>query len=46
VYATARDALPGHAALGVDAGMTVLDVGAGGGWFTRVLSGATGRAAR
>jgi predicted methyltransferase len=28
--------------LGVDAGMTVLDVGAGGGWFTRVLSGATG----
>ena len=29
-------------ALGVDAGMTVLDVGAGGGWFTRVLSAATG----
>jgi predicted methyltransferase len=28
--------------LGVDAGMTVLDVGAGGGWFTRVLSAATG----
>jgi predicted methyltransferase len=29
-------------ALGVDAGMTVLDIGAGGGWFTRVLSAATG----
>jgi predicted methyltransferase len=29
-------------ALGVDAGMTLLDVGAGGGWFTRVLSAATG----
>lgn len=28
--------------LGVDAGMTVLDIGAGGGWFTRVLSAATG----
>jgi predicted methyltransferase len=28
--------------LGVDAGQTLLDVGAGGGWFTRVLSGATG----
>jgi predicted methyltransferase len=28
--------------LGVDAGQTVLDVGAGGGWFTRVLSAATG----
>jgi predicted methyltransferase len=28
--------------LGVDAGMTLLDVGAGGGWFTRVLSAATG----
>lgn len=28
--------------LGVDAGNTVLDVGAGGGWFTRVLSAATG----
>jgi predicted methyltransferase len=27
---------------GVDAGMTLLDVGAGGGWFTRVLSAATG----
>ena len=29
-------------ALGVDAGMTLLDIGAGGGWFTRVLSAATG----
>jgi predicted methyltransferase len=29
-------------ALGVDAGQTLLDVGAGGGWFTRVLSAATG----
>lgn len=28
--------------LGVDAGQTLLDVGAGGGWFTRVLSAATG----
>lgn len=28
--------------LGVEAGMTLLDVGAGGGWFTRVLSAATG----
>lgn len=28
--------------LGVDAGMTVLDMGAGGGWFTRVLSAAVG----
>jgi predicted methyltransferase len=28
--------------LGVDAGDTLLDVGAGGGWFTRVLSAATG----
>jgi predicted methyltransferase len=28
--------------LGVDAGETLLDVGAGGGWFTRVLSAATG----
>ena len=28
--------------LGVDAGMTLLDIGAGGGWFTRVLSAATG----
>jgi predicted methyltransferase len=28
--------------LGVDAGMTLLDVGAGGGWFTRVLAAATG----
>ena len=28
--------------LDVDAGMTLLDVGAGGGWFTRVLSAATG----
>lgn len=29
-------------ALGVNAGMTLLDIGAGGGWFTRVLSAATG----
>lgn len=29
-------------ALGVDAGMTLLDIGAGGGWFTRVLSAAAG----
>lgn len=29
-------------ALGVDAGQTLLDIGAGGGWFTRVLSAATG----
>jgi predicted methyltransferase len=28
--------------LSVDAGQTLLDVGAGGGWFTRVLSAATG----
>lgn len=28
--------------LQVDAGQTLLDVGAGGGWFTRVLSAATG----
>jgi predicted methyltransferase len=28
--------------LGVDAGQTLLDVGAGGGWYTRVLSAATG----
>jgi predicted methyltransferase len=28
--------------LGVDAGMTALDVGAGGGWYTRVLSAAVG----
>ena len=28
--------------LGVDAGMTLLDIGAAGGWFTRVLSAATG----
>jgi predicted methyltransferase len=28
--------------LGVNAGDTLLDVGAGGGWFTRVLSAATG----
>jgi predicted methyltransferase len=28
--------------LGVNAGQTLLDVGAGGGWFTRVLSAATG----
>lgn len=28
--------------LNVDAGQTLLDVGAGGGWFTRVLSAATG----
>lgn len=32
--------------LGVDAGMTLLDVGAGGGWFTRVLSAATGPGGR
>jgi predicted methyltransferase len=29
-------------ALGVQAGMTVVDVGAGGGWYTRVLSAAVG----
>lgn len=29
-------------ALGVDAGMTAVDIGAGGGWFTRVLSAAVG----
>ena len=28
--------------LQVDAGMTVLDIGAGGGWYTRVLSAAVG----
>jgi predicted methyltransferase len=28
--------------LGVDAGMTAIDVGAGGGWYTRVLSAAVG----
>jgi len=28
--------------LDVDAGQTLLDIGAGGGWFTRVLSAATG----
>lgn len=28
--------------LGVEAGMTVVDVGAGGGWYTRVLSAAVG----
>ena len=28
--------------LGVDEGMTVVDVGAGGGWYTRVLSAAVG----
>jgi len=28
--------------LGVDAGMTAVDIGAGGGWFTRVLSAAVG----
>lgn len=28
--------------LGVDAGMTVMDIGAGGGWYTRVLSAAVG----
>jgi predicted methyltransferase len=28
--------------LGVDEGMTALDVGAGGGWYTRVLSAAVG----
>ena len=28
--------------LGVEAGMTVIDVGAGGGWYTRVLSAAVG----
>jgi predicted methyltransferase len=28
--------------LGVEAGMTALDVGAGGGWYTRVLSAAVG----
>lgn len=30
------------ALLGVDAGMTAIDVGAGGGWYTRVLSAAVG----
>lgn len=29
-------------ALGVDAGMTVMDIGAGPGWYTRVLSAAVG----
>ena len=28
--------------LGVDEGMTVMDIGAGGGWYTRVLSAAVG----
>ena len=28
--------------LGVDEGMTVVDVGSGGGWYTRVLSAAVG----
>lgn len=28
--------------LGVDAGMTAVDIGAGGGWYTRVLSAAVG----
>jgi predicted methyltransferase len=28
--------------LGIDEGMTVVDVGAGGGWYTRVLSAAVG----
>jgi predicted methyltransferase len=28
--------------LGVEAGMTAIDVGAGGGWYTRVLSAAVG----
>jgi len=28
--------------LGVNAGMTVMDIGAGGGWYTRVLSAAVG----
>ena len=28
--------------LGVEEGMTALDVGAGGGWYTRVLSAAVG----
>lgn len=28
--------------LGVDAGMTAMDIGAGGGWYTRVLSAAVG----
>ena len=28
--------------LGVGAGMTVMDIGAGGGWYTRVLSAAVG----
>jgi predicted methyltransferase len=28
--------------LGVDAGMTAIDIGAGGGWYTRVLSAAVG----
>lgn len=28
--------------LGVDAGMTVMDIGAGGGWYTRILSAAVG----
>ena len=28
--------------LGVDTGMTVMDIGAGGGWYTRVMSAAVG----
>lgn len=32
--------------LGVEAGMTALDVGAGGGWYTRVLSAAVGSGGR